>query len=138
MPFTVLALGDTNYDKFCHMGKSIDRRLTELGGKKFVELHCADEAVGLEETVEGWRAKVISAIIAFRDAEQKTFQLRCPGEEDEVGDWIYSLHFKRSHDTQIKMNRIQKIHLVQVVRWKGWRTRERRGWCLLFPRVCRV
>ncbi len=51
----MLGLGDTNYDKFCHMGKVIDKRFEELGGKRMLELHCADEATGLEETVEAWK-----------------------------------------------------------------------------------
>jgi len=50
--FAVLGLGDTNYDKFCQMGKGLDRRFEELGGKRFIDLHCADEATGLEETVK--------------------------------------------------------------------------------------
>ena len=52
--FGVLGLGDTNYDKFCHMGKSIDKRLHELGGTRLCPLGCADEAVGLESVVEPW------------------------------------------------------------------------------------
>jgi methionine synthase reductase len=52
MPFCVLGLGDTNYDKFCHMGKSIDARMSDLGGKCVKPLTCADEATGLEETVD--------------------------------------------------------------------------------------
>lgn len=57
--FSVLGLGDTNYDKFCHMGKCIDKRLGELGGKRLLDLVCADEAVGLEEVVERWKRSVI-------------------------------------------------------------------------------
>jgi sulfite reductase alpha subunit-like flavoprotein len=37
------------------MGKVIDKRFEELGGKRMLELHCADEATGLEETVEAWK-----------------------------------------------------------------------------------
>jgi sulfite reductase alpha subunit-like flavoprotein len=63
LPFCVLALGDTNFDKFCHMGKSIDKRMKELGGSRFLELHCADEATGLEEVVEDWNTKVVTSLM---------------------------------------------------------------------------
>lgn len=52
--FTVLGLGDTNYDKFCYMGKSIDKRLHELGAQRFYDMCAADEAMGLEDQVEPW------------------------------------------------------------------------------------
>jgi sulfite reductase alpha subunit-like flavoprotein len=63
VPFSVLALGDTNYDKFCNAGKSIDKRLVELGGKRVLDLYCADEATNLEETVEEWKEKVFEVIV---------------------------------------------------------------------------
>ena len=44
------------------MGKSIDKRLTELGGKRLLELACADEAVGLELVVEKWKEDIIVKI----------------------------------------------------------------------------
>ncbi|EEY58532.1 NADPH-dependent diflavin oxidoreductase, putative [Phytophthora infestans T30-4] len=52
--YTVLGLGDTNYDKFCFMGKSIEKRMRELGAQSFYEFAAADEAMGLEESVEPW------------------------------------------------------------------------------------
>lgn len=62
LPFCVLALGDTNYDKFCYMGKSIDKRMKELGGHCFFDIHCADEATGLEEVVEEFNSKVVDKL----------------------------------------------------------------------------
>jgi sulfite reductase alpha subunit-like flavoprotein len=50
--YAVLGLGDTNYEKFCEIGKKIDRRFHELGGKRILDLHCCDEAVGSEEMIE--------------------------------------------------------------------------------------
>lgn len=62
IPYAVLGLGDTNYDQFCHMGKMIDKRLKELGGNRFHPLCCADEATGLEDTVEGWKAEIMTLL----------------------------------------------------------------------------
>ena len=59
--YTVLALGDSNYDKFCQMGKNIDRRINELGGIRKFEITLADSN-NLEEVVEKWRNSIIEYI----------------------------------------------------------------------------
>jgi methionine synthase reductase len=59
----VLGLGDTNYDKFCHMGISVNKRIGELGGQRFMELVCADEGTGgLEESIERWKTAMLPAL----------------------------------------------------------------------------
>jgi sulfite reductase alpha subunit-like flavoprotein len=58
--FSVLALGDTNYDKFCNAGKTIDGKLSELGGMRVKALACADEATGLEDVVDVWTRTVLN------------------------------------------------------------------------------
>ena len=62
IPFIVLGLGDTNYDKFCYMGKSIDKRLQELGGKQYIPLQCADASTNFDEVIEDWYSNVINII----------------------------------------------------------------------------
>ncbi|CAF1062426.1 unnamed protein product [Didymodactylos carnosus] len=54
MKYTVLGLGDTNYSNFCNCGKVLDRRFEELGATRFYPSNWADDAVGLEKTVEPW------------------------------------------------------------------------------------
>ena len=62
VPFAILGLGDTNYDKFCHMGKSIDKRLAELGAVTALPLTCVDETGGLEEPIEKWKGEVLQML----------------------------------------------------------------------------
>lgn len=52
--YTVLGLGDSNYDQFCHAGKQIFKRLGELGATPFQSLVCVDEVGDMEENVEQW------------------------------------------------------------------------------------
>ena len=52
--YCVLGLGDTNYDKFCHVGKVLDGRLSEVGATRFYARGDADEALGLEYSVDPW------------------------------------------------------------------------------------
>lgn len=42
----IIGLGDTNYTNFCNNAKNIDRRLQELGAKRFYPSGFADDAVG--------------------------------------------------------------------------------------------
>lgn len=62
--FAVLGLGDTNYDQFCNTGKVLDKKLAELGGTRAKALSCADEATGLEDTVDPWINSILMEITA--------------------------------------------------------------------------
>ena len=50
--FSVLALGDTSYDKFCEAGKLWDKRLEELGATRVTDRVDCD--VDFEEAAMGW------------------------------------------------------------------------------------
>ncbi len=57
--FSVLALGDSNYPKFCQCGKDFDRRLEELGAKRIFERVDCD--VDFEEGFRRWLDGILGA-----------------------------------------------------------------------------
>eukprot|EP01099_Mayorella_cantabrigiensis_P006139 TRINITY_DN5079_c0_g1_i2.p1 TRINITY_DN5079_c0_g1~~TRINITY_DN5079_c0_g1_i2.p1 ORF type:complete len:383 (-),score=78.34 TRINITY_DN5079_c0_g1_i2:5-1006(-) len=52
--YTLLGLGDTNYQTYQGYPKKLDARLSELGAKKFYPRGEVDEAIGIEEQIEKW------------------------------------------------------------------------------------
>jgi sulfite reductase (NADPH) flavoprotein alpha-component len=57
--FSVLALGDTSYDKFCQTGKEIDERFSSLGANRLVDRKDCD--VDYDECYDQWLAEVLPA-----------------------------------------------------------------------------
>ena len=49
--YFVVGLGDTNYDRYCHMGKNIDRRMKELGSVPLGNIILIDEVRDIEDQV---------------------------------------------------------------------------------------
>lgn len=54
LSYTVLGLGDTNYNNFCNFGKIVDKQLNSLGAQSFYRCGWADDGTGLEVVVEPW------------------------------------------------------------------------------------
>ena len=49
--FTVAAMGDSNYEQFCEVGKQFDAAAERLGGKRILKRADVDEVEGMEEQV---------------------------------------------------------------------------------------
>jgi sulfite reductase (NADPH) flavoprotein alpha-component len=60
--YSILALGDRNYERFCQCGKDIDARLEALGGQRIYELAECD--VDYEAVAEAWRNGVATVLEA--------------------------------------------------------------------------
>jgi len=57
MNYSVLALGDTGYEEFCHAGKLLDTRLEQLGAKRIIKRIDCD--VDFEDLAEKWINSVV-------------------------------------------------------------------------------
>ena len=57
MNYSVLALGDTGYEEFCHAGKLLDTRLEQLGAKRIIKRIDCD--VDFEDLAEKWINTVV-------------------------------------------------------------------------------
>ena len=65
--YTILGLGDTNYNEFCNAPKALHRRLTELGARAFYPPDWADDGTGLEIVVEPWLENLWEAVDKIGD-----------------------------------------------------------------------
>jgi sulfite reductase alpha subunit-like flavoprotein len=63
--FAMLALGDTNYAKFCGGGRAVDQGLRACGAQPIVGIGLCDEAMGaqgMEEVIEPWISNLWPAL----------------------------------------------------------------------------
>lgn len=54
LQYGLLGLGDSEYMFFCNGGRTVDRRLQELGAQHFYDTGLADDCLGLELVVDPW------------------------------------------------------------------------------------
>ena len=90
--YTILGLGDTNYNEFCNGPKNLHRRLTELGGKTFYPPDWADDGTGLEIVVEPWLDNLWEAldeVVKKSDSERMD-----PSQSDALVNGISELTVK--------------------------------------------
>lgn len=90
--YTVLALGDTNYENFCKTGKRVDTTLPKLGAVRFLKRGDADDGVGLELVVEPWKDRLWDALSQI----SKTMASAPPVETEDVSESAHSATLSNS------------------------------------------
>ncbi|KAL9650167.1 hypothetical protein ABK040_011336 [Willaertia magna] len=118
--YAILGLGDSNYDLFNNAAISIDKRITELGGKRFSYRGEADEVVGLEQVVEPWIAQLYEALRKnyrfFLEKEENNKKKEDNEEEEEEnnGNSHFSPRSVNSYLNITKRNKRSSTLLKQV------------------------
>ena len=85
--YSILALGDRNYERFCQCGKDIDVRLEALGGQRIYELAECD--VDYEAAAEAWKngvATVLEAASPVQPAKTEAKSSPAPEPTPPVSD----------------------------------------------------
>ena len=81
MNYSVLALGDTGYEEFCHAGKLLDTRLEQLGAKRIIKRIDCD--VDFEDLAEKW----INSVVSKFNPDKKLDVLNKDKTESIVKSW---------------------------------------------------
>ncbi len=81
MNYSVLALGDTGYEEFCHAGKLLDTRLEQLGAKRVIKRIDCD--VDFEDLAEKW----INSIVPKFNPDKKIDVVNKDKTESIVKSW---------------------------------------------------
>ena len=81
MNYSVLALGDTGYEEFCHAGKLLDTRLEQLGAKRVIKRIDCD--VDFEDIAEKW----INSVVPMFNPDKKLDVVNKDKTESIVKSW---------------------------------------------------
>jgi len=100
LSFSVLALGDTNYEQFCAAGKKIDARLEQLGAKRIHPL--ADCDLDYETKAKTWTDEALAILMP---AAQNTAVLATKSEVTSAAtNWSKTNPFPARLLTNKKLN----------------------------------
>ena len=91
LSYSVLALGDTSYDEFCHAGKLIDIRLEQLGAKRLNARVDCD--VDFEDPAVAWVESTLPLIADTSQSAQANGASTAPEPEPEKPKCSRKIHF---------------------------------------------
>ncbi len=105
MRYSVLALGDTNYARFCQFGKDVDMRLETLGAKRIQPRVDCD--VDYDEPFAKWLASTLPALVEANGAASVAPSLAAGSPSDaeaEGSNWTKSNPFPAKLVTNRRLN----------------------------------
>ncbi|KAK9768909.1 hypothetical protein K7432_000036 [Basidiobolus ranarum] len=106
--YTILGLGDTNYDNFCNTAKRLDRKLQEVGANSFYPKGLADDATGLEEIVDPW-------IEGLWDALTKVCKQNTEADRvDHITSTIDHMNVESSGLSAAETNQLHNGHKISI------------------------
>jgi sulfite reductase (NADPH) flavoprotein alpha-component len=116
--YSVLALGDTNYEQFCAAGKKIDGRLETLGAKRIHPL--ADCDLDYEAKAKIWSENALAALSPINTAVANGSTVSQPSENvqllpplaggKEQGEGMAAANFSRNHPFPAKLITNRKLN----------------------------
>ncbi|XP_063060940.1 P450 (cytochrome) oxidoreductase b isoform X2 [Engraulis encrasicolus] len=102
--FAVFGLGNKTYEHYNAMGKYVDKRLEELGGKRVFDLGMGDDDANLEEDFVSWREQFWPAICEH-------FGVEATGEESSIRQYELKV------EEDVNMN---KVYTGEIGRLKSF------------------
>jgi sulfite reductase (NADPH) flavoprotein alpha-component len=108
--FSVLALGDTNYEQFCAAGKKFDARLEQLGAKRIHAL--ADCDLDYEAKTKTWTDGVLKAVSGSNSSQPNNgtkLLSPLPGGEGQ-GEGKALSNFSRNHPFPARLLTNKKLN----------------------------
>ena len=106
MRYSVLALGDTNYARFCQFGKDVDTRLESLGAKRIQPRTDCD--VDYEEPFAKWLASTLPALAEADGSASAALAIVATSsadtDDEEESKWTKSNPFPAKLVTNRRLN----------------------------------
>ena len=103
--YSVLALGDTSYEKFCEAGKLWDLHLNEKGGKRVLD--CVECDVDFEEPSRRWIKEIIPAMTEVQAENEKSLTIVDAKENrtDQEKNWSRNNPYLAKLNKKIKLSK---------------------------------
>ena len=118
LQYTVFALGDTEYEKYCESGRFFDKKLGEVGGKRAFELGLGDSSNDLEGDFATWKTNLWPGLISHFQKQAPASSSNEPAiKRAKVSKIKYPLKVRDASENSVE-HQIQPLCIKQYVQGK--------------------